>query len=222
MNDHQTIIGRLAPSPTGAQHLGNARTYLIAWLMARSHQGTLYLRMEDIDSPRVKPWAAQQAMDDLKWLGLDWDGDVLVQTKRISLYQQALEKLQQRELVYPCTCTRSEVLQAASAPHEDGKEPVYPGTCSHRQVADAINLQGKPFCWRFRPSSLQPPTFIMFRWLWGKMADDLPNAMETRAFPPFGNKAFRQKKSSGFLLGRVVGLQPWNPLRPVNYCHSLI
>jgi len=84
--------------------------------MARSHQGTLYLRMEDIDSPRVKPWAAQQAMDDLKWLGLDWDGDVLVQTKRISLYQQALEKLQQRELVYPCTCTRSEVLQAASAP----------------------------------------------------------------------------------------------------------
>lgn len=156
MNNHQTIIGRLAPSPTGAQHLGNARTYLIAWLMARRHKGNLFLRMEDIDSPRVKPWAAQQAIDDLKWLGLDWDGEILVQTQRIPLYQLALEKLKQQELVYPCTCTRSEVLQAASAPHEDGREPVYPGTCSQRQVADANNLQGKPFCWRFRLPPREP------------------------------------------------------------------
>ncbi|MFZ9794183.1 MAG: tRNA glutamyl-Q(34) synthetase GluQRS [Gemmataceae bacterium] len=156
MNDPQTIIGRLAPSPTGAQHLGNARTYLIAWLMARSHQGTLFLRMEDIDSPRVKPWAAQQAIDDLKWLGLDWDGEVLVQTERFCLYHQALEELKKQELVYPCTCTRSEVLQAASAPHEDGREPVYPGTCSHRQAADANNIQGKPFCWRFRLPPREP------------------------------------------------------------------
>jgi glutamyl/glutaminyl-tRNA synthetase len=68
-----SVIGRLAPSPTGAQHVGNARTYLLAWLSARSQDGQVILRIEDIDSPRVKPWAVQQAMDDLHWLGLDWD-----------------------------------------------------------------------------------------------------------------------------------------------------
>src|SRR6266513_5536879 len=87
-------IGRLAPSPTGAQHVGNARTYLIAWLAARSRGGRLALRIEDIDSPRVKPGAAEQAVEDLRWLGLDWDEgpDIggpyapYVQTERLELY----------------------------------------------------------------------------------------------------------------------------------------
>src|SRR3954466_3296168 len=93
--------GRLAPSPTGAQHLGNARTYLIAWLAARSRGGDVVLRVEDIDSPRVKPGAAEQALEDLRWLGLDWDGEPVVQTRRLSLYEAALERLRARELVYP-------------------------------------------------------------------------------------------------------------------------
>src|SRR5919107_6387097 len=95
--------GRLAPSPTGAQHVGNARTYLIAWLAARSRGGVVRLRIEDIDTPRTKPGAAEQALADLRWLGLDWDGDPVVQTARVPLYESALDRLKQLDLVYPCT-----------------------------------------------------------------------------------------------------------------------
>src|SRR4051812_48037545 len=143
------LVTRLAPSPTGAQHLGNARTYLVAWLLARQAGGRVVLRLEDIDSPRVKPGAADQALADLRWLGLDWDAGPVVQTERIALYEAALDRLKSAGLVYPCTCTRSDVEQAASAPHPDGAEVVYPGTCSHRRAADAASLD-KPFAWRFR------------------------------------------------------------------------
>src|SRR5438552_2432692 len=105
MDAPSTVVGRLAPSPTGAQHVGNARTYLIAWLSARSQGGRVVLRIEDIDSPRVKPGAAAAALDDLRWLGLDWEGEPMVQTERLSYYQAALERLKAQELVYPCTCT---------------------------------------------------------------------------------------------------------------------
>lgn len=141
--------GRLAPSPTGAQHVGNARTYLIAWLSARSRGGSVAVRVEDIDSPRIKPGAAEQALDDLRWLGLDWDGEVVNQTTRLSRYEAALEELKRQELIYPCTCTRSDIASAASAPHADQDGPTYPGTCSHRTVADAATLD-RPFAWRFR------------------------------------------------------------------------
>jgi glutamyl-tRNA synthetase len=144
------VVGRLAPSPTGAQHVGNARTFLIAWLSARSRQGTVLLRIEDIDSPRIKPGAAAQLLEDLRWLGLDWDGDPVAQTDRLPVYQQALVVLKQRELVYPCTCTRTDIERAASAPHLDHEGPLYPGTCSHRRVRDAASLRDKPFAWRFR------------------------------------------------------------------------
>jgi glutamyl-tRNA synthetase len=142
--------GRLAPSPTGAQHVGNARTYLIAWLVARSTGASLALRIEDIDSPRIKPGAAELILDDLRWLGLDWDGEPVIQSHRLPRYEEALGQLQQRELVYPCTCTRTDVAQAASAPHAGQEGPAYPGTCSHRRVADAEGLRGQPFAWRFR------------------------------------------------------------------------
>ncbi|HVJ68618.1 MAG TPA: tRNA glutamyl-Q(34) synthetase GluQRS [Caulifigura sp.] len=152
------MIGRLAPSPTGAQHVGNARTFLLAWLSARSQQGQVVFRMEDIDSPRVKPWAVQQALDDLRWLGLDWDygPDIggphapYVQTRRLNHYRVALDRLKQAELVYPCTCTRSDVEASASAPHAGQEGPVYPGTCAHRTAADAQQFADRPFSWRFR------------------------------------------------------------------------
>jgi glutamyl-tRNA synthetase len=141
--------GRLAPSPTGAQHIGNARTYLIAWLSARARAGQVLLRLEDIDSPRVKPGAAEQALEDLRWLGLDWDAGPIVQSERVPIYEEALQALQRQDLVYPCTCTRSDVERAASAPHLEHESPVYPGTCSRRRAAEAATL-AQPFSWRMR------------------------------------------------------------------------
>jgi glutamyl-tRNA synthetase len=154
-------VGRLAPSPTGAQHVGNARTYLLAWLAARLRGGRVILRIEDIDSPRIKPGAAQQAVEDLRWLGLDWDEgpDVggphspYVQTKRLTRYQAVFEELKRQERVYACTCTRSDVMAAASAPHVGQEGPIYPGTCAGRAVRDAERLNGQGYCWRFRASS---------------------------------------------------------------------
>ncbi|MGE3175333.1 MAG: tRNA glutamyl-Q(34) synthetase GluQRS [Planctomycetota bacterium] len=148
------VVGRLAPSPTGALHLGNARTFLLAWLSARSRGGTILLRVEDIDGPRVKPAATAAAIEDLRWLGLDWDGPVTVQSERLDRYADAVLRLEQRGLVYPCVCTRKEVEEAASAPHEgaglDG--PVYPGTCRGRFAtrAEAAAATGREPALRFR------------------------------------------------------------------------
>src|SRR5260370_9011911 len=93
------VRGRLAPSPTGAQHVGNARTYLIAWLSARARGGRVALRIEDIDSPRVKAGAADQACADLRWLGLDWDEAPVVRTQRLALYDVPLPPPRPRHLV---------------------------------------------------------------------------------------------------------------------------
>ncbi len=156
-------VGRLAPSPTGAQHVGNARTYLLAWLSVRSQGGRVILRIEDIDSPRVKAGAADQALDDLRWLGLDWDEGPIRQTERLPLYEGALEHLRKQELVYPCTCSRSDVEQAASAPHQEHEGPAYPGTCRGRKAADAASLGQRPFAWRFRAGVRTPPFLDGFR-----------------------------------------------------------
>jgi glutamyl-tRNA synthetase len=126
---------------------------LIAWLSARSQAGHVILRIEDIDSPRIKPAAAEGLRRDLEWLGLNWDGEPVVQTERIGLYESALRSLQSRELVYPCTCSRSDVERAASAPHLEHEGPTYPGTCAGRQVADAAALGDRPYCWRMRTDS---------------------------------------------------------------------
>ncbi len=153
------LVGRLAPSPTGAQHVGNARTFLIAWLSLRTRGGRVILRIEDIDSPRVKLWAVQQVIDDLQWLGLDWDEgpDVggphapYVQTARVTQYAAALEFLKRGDQLYPCLCTRTDIAEAASAPHLGLEGPIYPGTCSHRTPADIESLSTE-YAWRFRVS----------------------------------------------------------------------
>lgn len=152
-----TPIARLAPSPTGAQHVGNARTYLIAWLSARSQHGRVLLRIEDIDTWRNKRGAGEQALTDLRWLGLDWDGEAVVQSTRFPEHEAALRELIRQERVYPCTCTRSDIAAAASAPHAEHEGPVYPGTCAHRTAADAATLS-QPFAWRFRVS--HSPAFV--------------------------------------------------------------
>lgn len=156
--DRATITGRLAPSPTGGLHLGHARTFLAAWLSARSAGGRVVLRVEDLDATRVRAGADLGAIDDLRWLGLDWDEgpDVggrsapYLQSQRLPLYQIALERLKAGERIYPCTCTRADIARAASAPHVEDEGPSYPGTCAFRCVADADRLEGQAFAWRFR------------------------------------------------------------------------
>lgn len=143
------VVGRLAPSPTGGLHVGHARTFLIAWAAARRAGGRVVLRIEDIDAARVRAEAVAGAIEDLRWLGLDWDEGPFFQSERVDLYDAALERLQREERVYPCTCTRAEIARAASAPHAEEEGPTYPGTCSGRSAGDAERL-GRPFAWRFR------------------------------------------------------------------------
>ena len=152
------IVGRLAPSPTGGLHVGHARTFLAAWLWSRSSGGKVVLRIEDIDASRVRPEAVEGAITDLRWLGLDWDEgpDVAgphgpyLQSWRATHYDRAIDWLKDRELVYPCTCTRADIARSAGAPHAEEEGPNYPGTCSGRVVAGAKALRDAPFAWRFR------------------------------------------------------------------------
>ena len=123
-------VGRLAPSPTGALHLGNVRTFMIAWLRARSLDGKMVFRMEDLDHPKDKPGAAADAVRDLQWLGFDWDEEY-VQSERKGLYRDALSSFVSRGLAYPCVCSRRDVEAAQSAPPE-GEQLFYPGTCRDR------------------------------------------------------------------------------------------
>lgn len=144
--------GRLAPSPTGVLHLGNARSFLLAWLDARARGGEIVLRIEDLDGPRVKTGAEAAALEDLRWLGLDWDGAPLRQSERSAHYAAALRRLAAAGLAYPCVCSRKDVESAASAPHAGEDGPIYPGSCRGRFAdAEAARAQGgRPAAWRFR------------------------------------------------------------------------
>jgi len=144
------VVGRLAPSPTGALHLGNARTFMVAWLKARAAGGRVVLRIEDLDHPRDKPGAAAQAVEDLRWLGFDWDEEY-VQSERREFYRAALRRLVDAGLAYPCVCSRRDVEAAQSAPH-DGEQLRYPGTCRGRFATweEAERAKGAAPCWRFR------------------------------------------------------------------------
>jgi glutamyl-tRNA synthetase len=117
------------------------------------------LRVEDIDSARLRAGAVEDALTGLAWLGLHHDGEPLVQSARLARHEAALDALKRADLVYPCTCTRGDILAAASAPHA-GEEVTYPGTCAHRRAsAEAgVRASGKPFAWRFRVS--RSPAFV--------------------------------------------------------------
>ncbi len=149
------MTGRLAPTPSGGLHLGNARTFLIAWLSARAQGGRVLLRVDDLDRPRVKPGYVEQAMADLRWLGLEWDGEAMFQSRRQEAYEAALGRLQAAGLAYPCVCSRREVEAAARAPHEGEEGPVYPGTCrgNFRDDGEARRKTGRAPSWRFAAGS---------------------------------------------------------------------
>jgi glutamyl-tRNA synthetase len=123
------VKGRFAPSPTGTLHLGNLRTALLAWLFARSAGSSFLLRMEDLDTGRVRPGIASEQLEDLAAIGIDWDGPVEFQSSRRGLYADALTRLCDAGLVYECFCTRAEIREAASAAHGPLPEGAYPGTC---------------------------------------------------------------------------------------------
>jgi glutamyl-tRNA synthetase len=145
-------ITRLAPSPTGALHLGNARTFLVNWLLARQNGWKVILRIEDLDGPRVKAGADRQAIEDLRWLGLDWDEGPIYQSPRQALYAKAIQRLLQSGHAYPCVCSRKEVDQAASAPHAEDGATIYPGTCRGRfgSMDEAQRATGRVPAVRFR------------------------------------------------------------------------
>lgn len=149
------VVGRFAPSPTGRMHLGNVFSFLLAWLSVRSQGGKLVLRIEDLDDrARSGPWDAL-LMDDLRWLGLDWDEGPYYQTDRIDLYADAVRRLDDMGLVYPCFCTRAE-LHAASAPHASDGTPVYAGTCRGLTAAEiAARSKARPPALRLKVPPVQ-------------------------------------------------------------------
>ncbi|MDT8440233.1 MAG: tRNA glutamyl-Q(34) synthetase GluQRS [Desulfuromonadales bacterium] len=122
-----TVIGRFAPSPTGPLHFGSLIAAVGSYCLARQAGGRWLLRMEDLDRPRVVPGAADLILRTLEQLGLHWDGDIVWQSRRDAAYRQALEQLTERGLIFPCACSRKEILASAPHPGEDG--PIYPGTC---------------------------------------------------------------------------------------------
>jgi len=144
--------GRFAPSPTGPLHLGNLRTALLAWLFARSAGASFVVRMEDLDHGRVVAGAAEQQLEHLRALGLDWDGEVAFQSNRHHAYEAATERLLADGRLYECFCTRAEVRAAASAPHGPLPEGAYPGTCLRLSTADRRRKRagGRPPALRVR------------------------------------------------------------------------
>lgn len=153
----QPYVGRYAPSPTGRLHDGNLRSAALAWADARAHGGRFLLRMEDLDAPRVVPGAADAALEDLEALGLDWDGEVLWQSRRTGAYQASLDTLAQRGLAFPCRCSRADIRRAASAPH--GPEgPIYPGTCLGIPQATLEEglPEGRSLAWRMDVGGAPP------------------------------------------------------------------
>jgi glutamyl-tRNA synthetase len=154
--------GRIAPSPTGLMHLGHARTFWTAIERARSANGTLVYRNEDIDPARCKPEFAAAALEDLAWLGIRWDEGPDVggphapydQSARRLLYVVAFERLRATGLIYPCTCSRKDIAESAAAPHVEGDEPIYAGTCRPERLSAEENarraaLARDGVAWRF-------------------------------------------------------------------------
>jgi glutamyl/glutaminyl-tRNA synthetase len=159
--------GRIAPSPTGFLHLGHARTFWVAQKRARAFEGTLVLRNEDLDRARCKPEYVTALYEDLRWFGFNWQEGPdcggpfgpYVQSQRFAEYRDAFEKLRSRGFLYPCTCSRQDVLRATQAPHADEEEPIYPGTCRPTSLSADSSIRaekvrtranGTRVNWRFR------------------------------------------------------------------------
>ena len=158
--------GRLAPSPTGYLHLGHARTFWMAQQRARQSKGVLVLRNEDLDPDRCRPEFVRAMIEDLRWLGLQWDEGPAeggphgpyTQSERLAVYREAFQRLLEDGFLYPCTCSRKDVLRALQAPHAADDEPIYPGTCRHKTPSD---VAGAPRVnWRFKVPDGETVEFV--------------------------------------------------------------
>lgn len=134
------VIGRFAPSPSGRMHLGNVLCALLSWLSARKQGGRYLLRIEDLDTLRCPRSLAAEIVEDLRWLGLDWDGEMLYQSERTAVYEQYEAVLREKDLLYPCFCSRA-ALHAASAPHLSDGRVVYAGTCRALNAQQTANMR---------------------------------------------------------------------------------
>ena len=179
-----TYRGRLAPSPTGYLHIGHSRTFHRAWQRARDAEGVLVMRMEDLDPDRSRPEYAHAALEDLRWLGIDWDEGPDVggpyapyeQSRRANVYRATWQKLRDGGFIYPCRCSRKDLAAALSAPHESGAsssdlisqgqgmddEPIYPGTCRPSRTGDGpldlsplLGSEPSGLNWRFRVPEIE-------------------------------------------------------------------
>lgn len=147
MDSARAHVTRLAPSPTGALHLGNARTFLINWAMARRNGWRIVLRIEDLDGPRVKPGAIEGTIDIVRWLGIDWDEGPIVQSHDLRPYEEAMERLARAARAYPSELTRSQIEEAASAPQEGSHETPFPA--SLRPALLSRGFDSRASNWRF-------------------------------------------------------------------------
>ncbi|MGC4252774.1 MAG: tRNA glutamyl-Q(34) synthetase GluQRS [Sphingobium sp.] len=145
----QHMVTRFAPSPTGRLHVGHGWSALMAMDMARGVEGAFRLRIEDIDGTRSRPEHVAEIIEDLRWLGVEWDGAIVFQSERLGRYDAALERLRAMGLLYPCFCTRADIGASASAPH--GPEgAIYPGTCRLLPETERVRriAAGAPHAWR--------------------------------------------------------------------------
>jgi len=142
----QTPVGRFAPTPSGRMHLGNVFAALVAWLSVKSQNGQLVLRMEDIDTQRTSAEYAEILRDDLRWLGLIWDEETPAQSTRSAVYDRYFSILEEKGLLFPCYCTRSQ-LHSVNAPHLSDGTYVYPGTCRNLTDTQKAAFQRAP-AWR--------------------------------------------------------------------------
>ena len=170
--------GRIAPTPTGYLHLGHARTFWIAQERALQHDGTLLYRNEDLDPARCKPEFRATTLEDLRWLGLEWEGEPMDQSGRMPEYRAAFETLRTGGHLFPCACSRKDIREATTAPHSEDGEPIYPGTC--RKNPSTFNTQpSTEFNWRFRVPENEPIEFTDAhfgpqRYIAGKDFGDFP------------------------------------------------
>lgn len=151
-------VTRLAPSPTGALHLGNARTFLVNWAIARKLGWRIILRIEDIDGPRVKPGAIELTIDLLRWLGMDWDSGPFIQSHDLGPCRDAMRTLAHAALVYPCELTRSQIEAAASAPQEGAHDVAFPASLRPALAPREFSTDDERTSWRF----VTPPGAIEF------------------------------------------------------------
>ena len=139
-------VGRFAPTPSGRMHLGNVFAFLIAWASVKSRDGSIILRMEDLDTQRTSQAFAQTLREDLLWLGLNWDEEQTPQSERSEVYDRYFEMLREKALLYPCYCTRSQ-LHSVNAPHRSDGTYVYAGTCRNLSEAEKAAFS-RPPAWR--------------------------------------------------------------------------